>query len=198
MALTRKGLKAMGLTDEQVDSVIELHTETINGLTTQRDEYKVAADKLPGVQKELDDLKATEGGYKKKYEAEKTAFETFKSEQTAKETKAAKTTAVRKYFESKGITGKSLEIAMRGAGAEIDAAELDGEKLKDTAALDALVSGDFAGLVGKTITKGAKVDTPPANNSGAVKTRAEIAAMPDREARRAEYAKLINTENKGD
>lgn len=198
MALTRKGLKAMGLTDEQVDSVIELHTETINGLTTQRDEYKVAADKLPGVQKELDDLKATEGGFKKKYEAEKTAFEAFKSEQTAKETKAAKTTAVRKYFESKGITGKSLEIAMRGAGAEIDAAELDGEKLKDTAALDALVTGDFAGLVGKTITKGAKVDTPPANNSGAVKTRAEIAAMPDREARRAEYAKLINTENKGE
>ncbi len=198
MAVTRKALKAMGLTDEQIDSVIELHTDTLNGITAQRDEFKVAAEKLPGVQKELDDLKATEGGYKKKYEAEKTAFETFKSEQTAKETKAAKTTAVRKYFESKGITGKSLEIAMRGAGAEIDAAELDGDKLKDTAALDALVSGDFAGLVGKTITKGAKVDTPPANNSGAVKTRAEIAAMPDREARRAEYAKLINTENKGD
>ena len=118
MALTRKGLKAMGLTDEQVDSVIELHTETINGLTTQRDEYKVAADKLPG-------------------------------------------TAVRKYFESKGITGKGLEIAMRGAGAEIDAAELDGEKLKDTAALDALVTGDFAGLVGKIINKGAGVETPP-------------------------------------
>ena len=68
MALTRKGLKAMGLTDEQVDSVIELHTETIDGLTTQRDEYKVAADKLPGVQKELDELKAADGGYKKKYE----------------------------------------------------------------------------------------------------------------------------------
>lgn len=161
MALTRKGLKAMGLTDEQVDSVIELHTETINGLTTQRDEYKVAADKLPGVQKELDDLKAADGGYKKKYEEEHSAFETYKSAQTAKETKAAKTTAVRKYFESKGITGKGLEIAMRGAGAEIDAAELDGEKLKDTAALDALVSGDFAGLVGKFINKGAGVETPP-------------------------------------
>ena len=59
------------------------------------------------------------------------------------------------------ITGKGLEIAMRGAGAEIDAAELDGEKLKDTAALDALVTGDFAGLVGKFINKGAGVETPP-------------------------------------
>ena len=35
MALTRKALKAMGLTDEQIDSVIELHTETADALRTQ-------------------------------------------------------------------------------------------------------------------------------------------------------------------
>ena len=32
MALTRKSLKAMGLADEQVDSIIEMHTETVDGL----------------------------------------------------------------------------------------------------------------------------------------------------------------------
>ena len=32
MALSRKSLKAMGLTDEQVDSIIEMHTETVDGL----------------------------------------------------------------------------------------------------------------------------------------------------------------------
>ena len=31
MALTRKALKAMGLTDEQVDSIIEMHTDTVDG-----------------------------------------------------------------------------------------------------------------------------------------------------------------------
>ena len=161
MSITRKLLKGMGLTDEQVDTIIEAHTETVDGLKADVSRYKADAGKLAGVQKELDELKAADGGYKKKYEEEHSAFETYKSAQTAKETKAAKTTAVRKYFESKGITGKGLEIAMRGAGAEIDAAELDGEKLKDTAALDALVTGDFAGLVGKFINKGAGVETPP-------------------------------------
>ncbi len=192
MALTRKALKAMGLTDEQVDSVVELHTETLDAVKEQRDGYKADADKLAEAQAELEALK--KDGYKEKYENEHAAFETYKTEQTAKETKAAKTAAVRKYFEAKGITGKGLDIAMRGAGAEINAAELNGENLKDTSTLDALIAGDFAGLVGKKFTQSSKVETPPANATGEAKTRAEIAAMPDREARRAEYAKIINAD----
>ncbi len=162
MALTRKALKAMGLTDEQVDSVIEMHSETTDALKAQRDSYKADADKLAEAQEELKTIKAD--GYKEKYEKEHSDFEAYKAGMTAKEARAAKTAAVRKYFEDAGISGKSLEIAMRGAGAEIEAAELDGEKLKDTAALEALVKGDFAGLVGTERTKGADVDHPPRNN----------------------------------
>lgn len=58
MALSRKSLKAMGLTDEQVDSIIEMHAETVDGLKEEIHKYKADAEKLPGVQKELDDLKA--------------------------------------------------------------------------------------------------------------------------------------------
>lgn len=47
MALTRKSLKAMGLTDEQVDGVIEAHTETVEALKNQRDTYKADAE-IPG------------------------------------------------------------------------------------------------------------------------------------------------------
>ena len=32
MSITRKLLKGMGLTDEQVDTIIEAHTETVDGL----------------------------------------------------------------------------------------------------------------------------------------------------------------------
>ena len=35
MALTRKLLKGMGLTDEQVDTIIEAHTDTVDGLKEQ-------------------------------------------------------------------------------------------------------------------------------------------------------------------
>lgn len=176
MALTRKALKAMGLTDEQVDSVIEMHTETVDALKQQREEFKADAEKLAGVQAELASLKSD--GYKEKYEKTNAAFEEYKANAERAKAKEAKTAAVRKYFEAAGITGKRLDIAMRGAGAEIEAAELDGETLKDTTALDALIQGDFAGLVGTTIVKGANVEHPPMNNAG-VKTQAEIYARND-------------------
>lgn len=175
MALTRKALKAMGLTDEQTDSVIELHTETADALRTQISEYKEKADELANVQAELDTLK--KGGYKEKYEKEHSDFETYKAEQTAKETLTAKDAAVRKYFESKGITGKGLEIAMRGAGAEINAAELDGGKIKDTAALDALISGDYATLVSTQRQSNAEVSHPPVNNSPRSYSPSEIKGL---------------------
>lgn len=148
MALTRKSLKAMGLTEEQADSIIEMHTETLTGIQGDLARYRDAAERLPAVQRELDDLKAAGGdAYKARYEAEHSAFEAYKTEQTRKETRAAKEKAVRAYYEGKGIKGKNLDIAMKGSGAEIEALELDGENIKDAAALDALVEDTFAGLV---------------------------------------------------
>ena len=162
MALTRKSLKAMGLTDEQVDSIIEMHSETVDGLKEQVKTYKADAEKLPNVQKELDDLKAAgDGGFKEKFEKEHSDFENFKKTIQEKETKAAKESAAKSFFESKGITGNSLEIAMRGSSAEIAALELDGEKIKDSSALDALVNGTFKALVSTTTTKGANTPNPP-------------------------------------
>ena len=175
MALTRKALKAMGFTDEQVDSVIEMHSEAVDALKAQRDGYKADADKLAEAQAELDTMR--KDGYKEKYEKEHSDFEAYKNTVTTKETRAAKTAAARKYFEEAGITGKSLEIAMRGAGAEIEAAELNGDKLKDTAAFEALVKGDFAGLVGTVETKGANVSHPPKNVPPKSYTREELRGL---------------------
>lgn len=162
MALTRKLLKGMGLTDEQVDTIIEAHTDTVDGLKADISKYKGDAEKLPTVQKELDELKAAgDGGFKEKFEKEHSDFENFKKTIQEKETKAAKESAAKAFFESKGITGNSLEIAMRGSSAEIAALELDGEKIKDSSALDALVNGTFKALVSTTTTKGANIPKPP-------------------------------------
>ena len=96
MALTRKMLKAMGIEDEKIDQIIEEHAETVNALKQQRDQYKVDAEKLPGVQKELDELKDAaekdgENPYKAKYEELQQQFDDYKADVTAKETKAQKT-----------------------------------------------------------------------------------------------------------
>lgn len=175
MAMTRKGLKAMGLTDEQIDSIIEMHTETVDGLKDKLKTAEDKANKLDGVQKELDDLKANHGeDYKAKYEKEHNDFTAYKKDVADKESKAAREAAVKAFFESKNITGSNLAIAMRGARDEIAGIELDGDKIKDTKALDDLVAGEFAGLVVKTSKQGASTATPPANNGGANLTKADI------------------------
>ena len=198
MALTRKLLKGMGLTDEQVDTIIEAHTDTVDGLKADVSKYKADAEKLPSVQKQLDDLKAAgDGGYKEKYEKEHKAFEDYKSDITAKESKAAKEKAVRAYFEGKNITGANLDLAMRGCGEEMAALELDGDKIKDTKSLDALVEGAYKGLVSTTQTKGANPANPPANAGGGTMTKDQIMEIKDRAERRAAIAANLNLfENK--
>lgn len=197
MALTRKLLKGMGLTDEQVDTIIEAHTDTVDGLKADVTRYKADAEKLLGVQKQLDDLKAAgDGGYKEKYEKEHSAFEAFKTDITAKESKAAKEKAVRAYFESKNITGANLDLAMRGCGEEMSALELDGEKIKDTKSLDALVDGTYKSLVSKPAVRldmGARL-----NEGGKPMTKDEIMKITDRTERRAAIAANMDLFRKGD
>ena len=199
MALTRKLLKGMGLTDEQVDTIIEAHTDTVDGLKADISKYKADAEKLPGVQKELDNLKAAgDGGYKEKYEKEHSAFEAFKTDITAKESKAAKEKAVRAYFESKNITGANLDLAMRGCGEEMAALELENGKIKDTKSLDALMDGTYKGLVSTTRTKGADPANPPANAGGGAMTKDQIMQIKDRAERRAAIAANMNLFEKGE
>lgn len=178
-------MKNLGLTDEQIDTIIEAHTETVDALKKERDGYKESADKLADVQNELDGLKA-DGDFKDKYEKEHKAFEDYKSGITAKETRAAKEKAVRAYLESKSITGGNLDIAMRGLSAEIDGAELDGDKIKDTKPLDDLIGGTFKGLIVTKEERGVQTPTPPGNSP--TKTQEELDAMSDAEYYRATYA----------
>lgn len=154
-------------TDEMETGIVELFHSVVDPLMDERDKYKADSEKLKDVQKQLSALKAKHAvDFEEKYNAEHQAFEDYKKEITAKATKAAKETAARNYFQSKNITGTNLEIAMRGASEEIGEIELDGEKIKDTAKLDALVKGTYAGLVVTKETGGVKTPTPPENNGG--------------------------------
>ncbi len=203
MALTRKLLKGMGLTDEQVDTIIEAHTDTVDGLKADVSKYKADAEKLPGVQKELDDLKKEggDGGYKAKYEKEHKDFADYKAGIAAKESAAAKEKAARAYFAGKGIPDGSMAMAIRGAKAEIEGLELDGDKIKDAAALDSLLAGDYKGLIGKQTRQGTDTKTPP-DTTGGAKSRAEIYKKDDKgryvlstEARQKALSELMASEN---
>ena len=191
MALTRRALKAMGIDDEKIDEIIAMHTETVEGLKADIAKYKEDAEKLPTVQKELDALKAAgDGGLQERFDALQREYDEFKGQVTAKEAKTAKESAVRAYYESKGITGKALDIAMRGSAQEIDAIEMDGDKIKDSSALDSLVSGVFSGLVSRVEVQGANTSNPPANN-GVVKTKEQIMGIKDTAERQRAIAQNL-------
>lgn len=196
MALTRKLLKGMGLTDEQVDTIIEAHTDTVDGLKADVSKYKTDAEKLPGVQKELDDLKAAgDGGYKEKYEKEHKAFEDFKADQTAKETKATKEKALRGLLTKLGISEKRQDAIVKVT--DLDRYEMDGENIKDAEAAEKALKEEWADFIPTTTTTGASTSTPPANTGGAV-TRDSIMQIKDPVERRAAIAKNLDLFGKED
>lgn len=181
MALSRKSLKAMGLTDEQVDSIIEMHSETVDGLKADISKYKGDAEKLPGVQKELDELKdAGDGGYKEKYEKEHKAFEDFKTAQKGKETKEAKEKAYRDLLKESGVSEKRIESVLKVSDLEsIELAE-DG-KIKDADKHKETIKKDWSDFIVKQETGGVHTDNPHQNEGGGgPKTREEIYAKDDK------------------
>lgn len=169
MALTRKLLKGMGLTDEQIDSVIDAHTETVDGLKAQITQYKAEADKLPGVQQELDALKSGED-WKAKYDA-------LKAETDGKEALAAKQAAFRKLLTAENIPEKYHDRIVKMT--DFDGVEMDGEKIKDEKAARASIKDGWGEFVATSETHGAQVETPPAVQPKTL-TRADIYAKDER------------------
>lgn len=170
MAITRKLLKGMGLTEEQQDTIIEAHTDTVNGLKADVDRYKADAEKLPGVQKELDDLKGKgDDGYKEKYESEHKAFENYKTSVAAEKTTAAKEKALETALKKIGIAEKRIATVAKMAKADgfLDALELDENgTAKDAAKFETSLKDGYGEFVVTTSTRGATTPNPPANNDG--------------------------------
>ena len=122
----------------------------------EKTRYKAKLDEIDTLKSEkqtAEDNATTAGKWKTKYDALKDEFDTFKGEQAKKETRAAKEKAVTEYLKSKNVQEGNLKLAMRSLNAEIEAAELDGDKLKDTKAFDALLDGDLKGLITTTTEK---------------------------------------------
>lgn len=174
MAVTRSMLEGMGLNEAQISAIIEGHTESINGLKADRDKYKADADKLPAVQRELDELKAAGGDWETRYNNEKKAHDDYRAEVARKETRAAKEKAFRQLCKDANISDKRIETVIKASGAAIEAMELDKDgKPKKAEELAENIKSEWSDFVVTTSSSGAKVDHPPANTGGAM-TREEI------------------------
>lgn len=183
MALTKAQLREIlskaGVESDNAESAISAimdgHLASVNALREERDKYKEDAEKLPNVQKELDEIKGKgDDSYKAKYEKEHADFEKYKADQTAKETKANKTAAYRNLLKEAGVSEKRLDTVIRASAPEIDGIELDTDgKVKDSAKLTKAIKETWADFITTKQTQGANSPHPPAN-SGGKKSREEI------------------------
>jgi len=186
MSISRKMLKGMSLTDEQIETIIEAHTETVDALKDERDQYKADAEKLPRVEKELAEFKANGGDYEEKYNALKKEFESYKSEQSAIAEKAAKESAYKEMLKNAGISEKRIASIMRVTNLSDIKLDKDG-KLKDYDKLVDGVKSEWSDFIETKTEKGADTKNPP-DGSRAKMTKDEILKIKDTSERQQAIA----------
>ena len=179
MAFTRSTLKAMGFTDDQVQSLIDLHTEVTDKLKADIKTYKEDAEKLSDVQRQLDEANskieaAKKDDYKGKYESEKAAHDKLKEDIKVKETTAKKSTALKAYLKEKGYSDNGITKITK-YGDYIKDIELDEDgKIKDADKLIGKVETEWSEYKPQAGTSNFKPNVPTGVQSS--KPKSEIAA----------------------
>lgn len=175
MALTRKFLAALGIEESKIESIIDAHTETVDGLKKERDDYKAEADKLPKVQ---DELKKAQAAAKNsdEYDKLKKEYDDYKAEVADKETLANKKAAFQKVAKDAGLTEAGIAKAARYQ--DYSKIELDEKgEIKDAKALMKTIKEEWPEHIAKTKTTGADTPDPPGGGGDDKNQYADIRAM---------------------
>lgn len=167
MALTRKFLTALGIENDKIESIIDAHTETVDALKKERDDYKAEADKIPNMQKELDKAKAAakDSG---EYDKLKKEFDDYKADVAGKETLAKKKAALEKLCKAKdGAYLSESGVAKAVKYHDFDKIELDENgEIKDAKELVKSLREEWKEYVQTEQRQGAKTANPPAGDGG--------------------------------
>ena len=178
MSLTRKALATMGIEAEKIDQIIEMHTETVNGLKQELDDakeeakqFKADAHKLASVQQELDTLKENADKpdpYKQKYEDLKAEYDNFKQEQETKSVKDKKIALYKELLKESKVSEKRIDAIIRLT--DFDKIELDeeGKAIKDVETQKNNIAKEWSDYIVTEQEQGSDTPKPPANNGGSI------------------------------
>lgn len=201
MALTnaqvREILSAAGVPAENVadavQKIMDGHVTSINALREERDGYKADAEKLPGVQRELDDLKAKgDQDWQQKYEKEHIDFEAYKTKVQEDKVLSQKTELYRNVLKECNVGERQIANILKVSGDAISKLVIKDGKLDNVDALKESIKNEWSGFIMTEQKKGAEVDTPPGNNGGGKPEESRAAKIA------AEYHKNLYGETKGD
>ena len=192
MALTRNYLKSMGLTEEQVNAIIENHTDSIDGLKAELATARAAAETVEALTKERDELKdkLSKAGDAAKVQAE---FDAYRQQVETEKANAAKSEAVRKALKASGVQREEFLDLLMGK-VELDKVEMDGDAVKDEASFVAPFKASYAGCFASESEQGTKLQNPP-SGGGTRMTKEQIAKIENRDERRAAIAANLDLYN---
>ena len=158
-------------TDDIASKLISLHRTVVDPIKDQLDDakrdatkYKAEAEKVPGLQKDLDELKKGED-WKAKYEKADKDLKDYK-DQVAREAETAKVKAAyKKLLTEEKISEKTLDSIL-------NATDYSKMKLKEDGSLDEIedlkkdIDSRWGGFKVAQRQRGEKVDNPPPGNNG--------------------------------
>ncbi len=185
MALTRKMLRGMGLTDEQVDTIIEAHTETLDGLKDEAGRAKELEKQVKDLQGQID---ANKGGkdWKAEHDKVKAEFDAYKKDVADKAADEAKAKEIRRLAKEAGLSEAGIEKAAKYTDRKSLELGEDG-KAKDAAAVVKALREEWPEHIVKATTKTPDVRTPPTGGKVS-RTKDEIMAIKDTKERQKAIA----------
>lgn len=180
MALSRNLLKGMGLTEEQVSTIIEEHMEVVNALKSKATDYEKQIDDL---NKAVKNNGEADSEYKAKYEKEHSDFEAYKANQAKQGELSKKKVAYEELLKKVGVKDKAIEKLVKLQNLEDIKLDKDG-KIENSKDLTEGIKKDWSEFIVTTQTKGAPNEKPPVNGGGTAMTKEQIMQITDREKRR--------------
>lgn len=158
-------------TDDIASKLISLHRTVVDPIKDQLDDakrdatkFKTEADKLPGVQKELDELKKGED-WKGKFEKAEKELKDFKDQVAREATTAKVKAAYKKLLTEEKISEKTLDSIL-------NATDYSGMTLKDDGTLDKIedlkkdIDSKWGGFKVQERKRGENVNNPPPGGPG--------------------------------
>lgn len=183
-------------TDEMENSIIAMHIGVVDPLKDELQTLKADAAKVSDLEKEIERLKTLNTdaeGWKAKYEKEHTDFDEYKNNiDSEKQTENLKSLYKSLLKENK-VDDKRIDSILKVTDFSTLKVGKDG-KLENAKELSESIKNDWGDFIVKTETKGADIETPPAN-SGNKLTKEQIMEIKDTTARQKAIAENIELFN---
>lgn len=177
---------------EAVDKIIAGHTASIDALREERDNYKAEALKFEGVQKELDDLKASTSN--KDFDKLQKEYDDFKASVAKEKAHAEKEAAFKQVLKDLGIPERHYGKVCRCN--DIDGLVIKDGKIEGVKELVKSIKEDWADFIETTSTSGATTPTPPASVGGTTMTKKEIMQIKSTPERQAALKAMLTAQGK--